>query len=543
MAGLDAELASVRAVPKTETRDPVRAAPDDPAPGQPAGALAADRRAGLAGLARGGALGLLGSAVSAGSALVVVVAVTALLPATTAGQFFTVTSLFLIGQAVARLGTNTSLVYFVARMRALGEPERIAGCLRLAVRPVAAVGTLLGAAMFAVAPWVGEALFGPQAGSTAAALRILAVFLPVAAVADLVLAASRGFGTMRPTVVHDLIGRGVLQVVGVTVAVVAGWDTLPALAAAWVAPFLLPALAGTRDLRRLLPVGRPELPPGLPAAALSAREFWSFTWPRGIAGLAQIALQRLDIVLVAAFLGPAPAAVYTAATRVLVLGQLTNQALSSALQPRLGELLARRDREATTVAYRAATTWLILLNWPLYLLLAIFAAPLLGLLGPDYLAGQDVVLVLAAAMLLASACGMVNTVLIMAGRTSWNLLNAVLALGVNIVADLILIPKVGILGAGIGWALAIAVSNLTALGQIHRLEGIHPFGAATLRAIGLSALCFGVLPFGAQLLVDRPLVVAGALTLAGAAYVGLCHRWRRVLALDVLSRRRDPERA
>ena len=42
--------------------------------------------------------------------------------------------------------------------------------------------------------------------------------------------------------------------------------------------------------------------------------------------------------------------------------------------------------------------------------------------------------ILSLSMLVATGCGMVDMVLIMAGRTSWNLGNALLALAVNLVA-------------------------------------------------------------------------------------------------------------
>ena len=61
-------------------------------------------------------------------------------------------------------------------------------------------------------------------------------------------------------------------------------------------------------------------------------------------------------------------------------------------------------------------------------------------------------MVLAAAMLVATGCGMVDMVLTMAGRTSWNLGNVLLALGVNVGLDLLLIPEHGVLGAAIGLA-------------------------------------------------------------------------------------------
>jgi O-antigen/teichoic acid export membrane protein len=105
-----------------------------------------------------------------------------------------------------------------------------------------------------------------------------------------------------------------------------------------------------------------------------------------------------------------------------------------------------------------------------------------------------VVVVLACAMLVATGCGMVDMVLAMAGRTSWNLVNVVIALGVTIGLDLLLIPRYGALGAAIGLACAMVANNVLPLIQVGRAARLHPFGPGTLAAAGLSVACFGVLP-------------------------------------------------
>src|SRR4029077_13616499 len=83
-----------------------------------------------------------------------------------------------------------------------------------------------------------------------------------------------------------------------------------------------------------------------------ARGFWRFTAPRALASVAQIVIQRLDIVLVAFMRGPVEAAIYTAATRFLVVGQLANAAISMAAQPQMTHLFAVRDRQGANAVYQ-----------------------------------------------------------------------------------------------------------------------------------------------------------------------------------------------
>src|SRR6185369_5165767 len=123
--------------------------------------------------------------------------------------------------------------------------------------------------------------------------------------------------------------------------------------------------------------------------------------------------------------------------------------------------------------YQVATGWLVLVTWPISLLVVLFAPLYLGLFGAGYRAGAPVVLVLAAAMLVATGCGMVDMVLAMAGRTSWNLLNVLVALAVTVGLDVLLIPRLGALGAAVGLACAMVANNLLPLIQVGRSVRLH----------------------------------------------------------------------
>jgi O-antigen/teichoic acid export membrane protein len=99
-------------------------------------------------------------------------------------------------------------------------------------------------------------------------------------------------------------------------------------------------------------------------------------------------------------------------------------------------------------------------------------------------------------MLLATACGQVDMVLITTGRSSWSLINGLLAVGVNVGLDLVLIPRYQITGAAIGWAVAIIVTNLMPLAQLAWTIHLQPFGRGTVAAALLSTVSFCVIPLG-----------------------------------------------
>ncbi|WP_117211043.1 lipopolysaccharide biosynthesis protein [Allorhizocola rhizosphaerae] len=486
--------------------------------------LAAPPPSALVGAARGGLGNLAGAAVAGIAGVAVTWLVARVLGPAAAGSFFAATSAFVLAGSVARLGTTTALVYWPARLRAQGRPELIGACLRAGLVPVLVLSTAL-----AVGLWFGAPAFFPD---FAGPLRTLALFLPVAALADALLAATRGYRLMLPTVVLDKVMRPGTQLLGVaSLALITAPVYLWALA--WVLPyvpvFAFAAVLVWRHWHASPALEGPAVIDGRPAA----RTFWRFTAPRAVASGAQAALQRVDVLMVASLAGLVPAAAYAVAGRFIVMGQLANGAISQAVQPRLAELLSTNDHAGAARLYQTATAWLVLLSWPLHLLVFHYAELYLRFFGESYVFAAPAVRVLSGAMLVATGCGMVDIVLSMAGRTTWNLMNVLLALGTMVVIDILAIPVLGVLGAAIGLAAAVLVNNLLPLAQLGWSLGLHPFGSATLTAMALTLLSFLVVPW----LVRAPIAGVCAGACVYALGLRICYR-RLGLAIVLAARNR-----
>jgi len=200
-------------------------------------------------------------------------------------------------------------------------------------------------------------------------------------------------------------------------------------------------------------------------------------------------------------------------------------AIMMAAQPRFTEMFAQGDHPAANRVYQATTAWLILLTWPLYLLAVIFGPEVLTVFGHSYRTGASVMVILGLTMLLQTACGQVDMVLVTTGRSSWSLINGLLAVGVNVGLDVALIPRYGITGAAIGWSAAITITNLMPLAQVAVAMRLHPFGRGTLVSAALCAFSFGVLPLAARDLIGTGAVPSLAAIGCGCAVMaaGIWH--------------------
>jgi O-antigen/teichoic acid export membrane protein len=447
---------------------------------------------------------------------------------------------FVLTQTAVRLGTDAGVVHFISTARGRGDgPQTLTDAIWASAVPVGIGAVIGGAVVAAITPTLVHAV---AAGVPAVHPRdlagVVAIGIPVAAGYDLLTAATRGLGSARPTVVVERFVRPALQVGATGAALGAGAGAF-GLVTAWVAPYAVvaPVMLGWTAvmLRRL---GAPLRSPVWPVVFPSV---WRFTLPRSITGVLQILLQRLDIVIVGAILGSAPAAVYTGATRFLVVGQLGNQAISFAFQPQLARLIARGEIEPAKSLFKTSTAWVLGVNAPLYLAVCSTAPLLIKLFGHSYGSGTATMVVVSAAGLAGAACGLVDYVLITVGRTTWNLANSAVALVLNVAIDVALVPHVGIIGAAVGWAASIVAGNALPLWQVHRSFGFSPVSTLWAKLLVAAVLGFGAAPALTLWLSHRSWpAVAGVVVAAGASYAGFLWRSREEFGLSFATLRRAP---
>lgn len=493
-------------------------------------------------VARGGGINLAGSMIGGVLSFVLVLLITNAFPAADAGAFFALSSLFLILLAAVELGANTGLVKWLPHHLVYHRYAELRSCLRIALVPVLIVSTLVAVVVALVARPLADLISSDGSDPAVVdAVRVLACLLPVAAAYDVLLAATRGFDRIRPTVLVERVGRVSAQPLAVAVAVIAGGG-LVGLTLAWALPYAGALLAAGWFLLRLLRHvesrgdGRGAGVAARPARAV-AGEFWRYTWARGVSRILQVALQRADIVIVAALRSPREAAIYTAATRLVSLGVLGVQAVQQVTQPVLSRLLAVGDITSADRIFRTSTIWVMALSWPPFLAAAALAPQVLSVFGEDYQSGSTALVVVCLVMLVGTGTGPTDVVLLMAGRSSLSLAYTAVALTINLSLNVVLVPQYGITGAAVAFAAAIVAGNGLTVIQVHR--GLHmnatSQGAAWVAAA--SATCFGVLPWAATQLITTLSLIQAMPVLAACTvlYAGILWYARQHIEVDVLA--------
>jgi O-antigen/teichoic acid export membrane protein len=360
-------------------------------------------------------------------------------------------------------------------------------------------------------------LFAPSIGSLmkapASAYRAAAIALVFVAIAQVYLGGSRGLKIMRHTLYAYWIGQSIgwiaftllaWAVIRRTVAV-----TVFAYAASWVFATAVAWFFWRKESGRF---------PALPAEPGEARALVRYGAPRAPAALLSQALFYTDLFVLSIKLpaGDPALSVYAASVRVSQALVLFLTAVSYMFSPFVADLHERGEREQLNDLFKSITRWTLALTVPLLLLFLIAPGPVLRLFGSDYDAGTAWLRILLTGQAVNVSVGAAGFILIMVGRTTWDLTVYASSFLLDLAMALLLVPHLGPKGAAIAQATTLVFSNALRLYLVWRFVRIQPYDRDYARLL-IPAAIGAVAMLGVHSALDGP---EWALDLVGSGLVG-----------------------
>ncbi len=448
-----------------------------------------------------------------------------------AGVFFVATAVTTILGNSSCLGTMTGLVYFLPQTLD-GEKANPRDLILKALRPVLALSLTVAVLVNALAPQIAGIL--SKEGSPdelTSMLRILAVAIVPFALTVTLLGATRGLGSVTPTVLVNQVMRPAGQIILLALLLTRGTPDPRLVAIGWTIPVVLGVFVAAAAVAKLggwTSEGPPQV---------SNHEFWGYTRARALSTSMQIALERIDVIIVGALIGQGAAGVYGALSRFISAGNFLMFSVSQAVSPSLRRAISRGQWIKAQGLLRKATGWLVLIAWPYFLILALKPKPFANLLSSDYVDDASIMTVLAVGMMFSAASGPIDLSLLMLGRSDLSLVGVATAIATDLVLLAILAPAFGIMGAAAAWAISVAVHNTIAAFFVHRESRSQNPDSWSLhgpsRASGLAMIgaLLAVVPIG--LLIGDTfayLVLAGLI--AGPILAAWIYRFRIQLGFE-----------
>jgi O-antigen/teichoic acid export membrane protein/Mrp family chromosome partitioning ATPase len=466
-----------------------------------------ERERQVVGFARGGGLNLVGAVCNQAALLGVTLLVARRLGRVDVGVYAQAYAFLALLSPLSMIGLTHGLTRFVAVYLAERDPGAVRGTIRLGLAASTLVASAVGVALFAAAPLLARGAFSEP--RLTVPLQFVALALPASAFTNAALAATQGYRTMKPFALIGLIFEPVARLLLAGALLLAGMGLRGVMLALLVSNLGAAVLAALA-LRRVM--GPQTAPPTYAPSRLFS--FSAVSWS---AGLASTALIWADILLLGLLGNSAQVGVYTVATRLVQLATFVMLPINAAFAPRIADLDARGHTESLRHTYQLAESWIVRLSLPGFVLLMVFPADLLALFGRGFAVGAAVTMILAVGKFVDAATGPCGLMLNMSGRPGLNVLDNLVGLVLNVVLNLLLIPRFGIVGSAVAWAVSLCLVNGARVVQVWMAMRMLPFERSAAKGLFAGAAAL-VAALAVRATLQRP-----AQLLVGAAVVAVVY--------------------
>lgn len=259
---------------------------------------------------------------------------------------------------------------------------------------------------------------------------------------------------------------------------------------------------------------------------------------------------QADKILLGLYLNARVLGIYVLASTLSAFIPIILQSVNQIFAPVIADLHAQGRQDVLQKLFQTLTKWIVALTLPLGCVIIIFAIPLMRIFGPDFEAGWPVLVIGAIGQLVNCSVGSVGYLLLMSGNQRRLLKVQFATAGVSVLANVALIPALGIVGAAIAAASVNAGQNLWNLYEVRKALRIHPYNRsyyALLIPAALSTAAVVLLRLWTASIAHQWLVILLALVLSYAVFGCLAVAYAldpddQMIARSVWSRLRGMQR-
>ncbi len=392
--------------------------------------------------------------------------------------------------AVCTLGLDTAMVHYLAVYRSKGQTGMLRGVTIFCTLTIVVIGVLGAILLLIFTPWLAAIRKEPQ---LIPLLQIMSPMVPLLCMQATCFGGLQGLKAFAKRVLSDrLIPPLVLLLfLGGTLIF---YHAITGIALATLTSQLVGTVLSLYFLGRLIARIDKQKP-----EYNELRNWVGFAIPNFLIFLTEVIVESVDVLLLTLLLiAPTIIGQYTTSVKISDTILLPLVSFNTMFAPSIAEFYSNGERQKLSVMFQIVTKWTIIFSFPMFLIVTLFAQPLLSLSGPSFVAAWPLLMVMALGILVSTGTGCVGYMLVMTGHQKLSLLDSVVAVIINILLCVILTTHYGAIGAAISVTFTLSFVNILKLFQVYilhkmlpyRWDTLKPLGAGIVSAILIAALLF-----------------------------------------------------
>ena len=408
------------------------------------------------------------------------------LGASALGTFSLANTVFLLTSIISIFGLYNTINRFLPEFLSKKKDRSISYLIGTALKFTAIISILLTIIILFINPLIGE-LF--KDNNVSELLKILIIGLPFYAWTRVLMAIFTSFETTKhQTIVESIqfpIVSTILLVLFVNLNL--GYNSISyALLFGYITCFVSSFIITNNKRFKELKVFR--------TLQNFDKRFLIFAFPLFLNGILFFLMRWLDTLALGYFSDSNKVGIYTATLTLATVPSLLLTSLNTIFFPTISRLISENKNKDAFNAYRSSIRVLSFLTLPYIIFAIIFSKELLLIFGKDFQITTLLMLILSIGSFLNVFSGPVDMTLTAYDKQKYVPINSLIALVVNVVLNVVLIPKYGLVGAAIANTISILIQNYMGILELVVFKSFLPYTKKNLLFIS-TMLILGILLF------------------------------------------------
>jgi len=239
--------------------------------------------------------------------------------------------------------------------------------------------------------------------------------------------------------------------------------------------------------------------------------FISYSWPVMFFGVISSIFYWIDSLTIGFFKSATEVGFYNAAVPIALLIGFAPELFIHLFFPLINREFSRKNMKFIKEISKQIAKWIFMINFPIFILMIFFPGVIINILfGQEYLIAENALRFLLVGALFSSIFIISNNLISMIGKSKIILYDIIIASIINLILNLLLVPKpiifgidnsFGINGAAIATLISVVIFNILFLFQAKHYTSIIPLKRKMFKIILSSLIPFLLLIFLRKLII------------------------------------------
>jgi len=395
-------------------------------------------------------------------------------------------SLMLSGWIIimAIFGLNEGLLRYISLFRGKKQNNKIRYIFRKSFYLLLITGLIGGVLLFVLSSFISNTIFNEP--ELTLFLRLFSITIPFSVISPIFLSPLRAYEKIGWRVFISNILTNILHVGFILLFILFGLGVVVVPLSYLLTSFVI-FIVSIIVLKKQVPTL--FLKPRISRKTDLFKQLLSYSWPLIFVGIIWRIFKWTDFFFIGYFKTAVDVGIYNAAVPIALLLTFSSQLFAQMFTPLIYKEYSKKNIDIVKQLSQQVGKWIFFINLPVLALLIVFPGAFLNILfGEEYLIATNSLRILAFGMMIFSLSEVSIRIINMVGKSRMVLFDIVLVAIINLILNILLIPKYGIEGAAISTSFSIIILGSIFMFQAYKLKKIIPMRRKNLNILMASII-------------------------------------------------------